>query len=585
MQRNTFKPHEPKPCPRPSTAMAPIAASSQSKAKLRAFQYEESNDAPRSPDTEKENQDPKVDAPTIQMDPPPQPLSQRSATKDTRDCPQTPVGRLPLTDLIACGDDTSHRHLNLTPIERVLWDQSPVISETSTSKRRSRKRAHSSSPASSSQNETSHHFESTKPQVDLQALQKALKTPKADPADDLWSRYSLSTRTAERRSPTAPTSLVFTQLVHSSSPPTPASHLQSKDGSGLRRALSCIEWPTSAAKRRKLQRGGFYKDSSSGLARIDKEADTNETSRISRVSFLVEKIHDGLTKPPVTDEISSSEPARSSPVARKVNDSPIRQDIPSQEGEIAIDEVVDVLSQTAVAPKEHMFMPLVLSAEEIADLEKADSSSDFGDDDLDLEMVESVDATLKAFPSADANAGSLPCRRSQIEATQAVTTVDPREHIQKPHQPGAAQAQSGNNERLSQISFLSEVSSSPAQAAAAQQDEFDEDEDEVSAADLEDMFAQYDTQPQQPAPGAQDRHAKQAEAMPSESATDMPRESIFGPKPVIRTHIEVLSDDEDFGDDSDFEQIAAECAEATQQQQVAQPQSSVRTEKFSSFIS
>ena len=30
------------------------------------------------------------------MNPPPQPSSQRSAGKDTRDCPQTPVGRLPL---------------------------------------------------------------------------------------------------------------------------------------------------------------------------------------------------------------------------------------------------------------------------------------------------------------------------------------------------------------------------------------------------------------------------------------------------------------------------------------------------------
>lgn len=52
-------------------------------------------------------------------------------------------------------------------------------------------------------------------------------------------------------------------------------------------------------------------------------------------------------------------------------------------------------------------------------------------------------------------------------------------------------------------------------------------------------------------------------------------------KPGVLTPVnfEVLSDNDDFGDDSDFEQIAAEC-EATQEQQVAQPQSSVRTLNF-----
>ena len=557
--------------------MAPIAASSQSKSKLRAFQYDERNrdTAPEVASREKENEDPKLNATPPKMDPPPQPLSQRSATKEIRDCPQTPLGRLPLTELLTSGDDTSRQHLNMTPIERVLWgDNSPVRSQ-----KKGRKRAHSSSPASSSQNDTSCHLASNKPQVDLQALQKALKTPKADPAEDLWSRYSLNKSTADRRSPTAPTSLPFTQLVHSSSPQTPASHLQSKDGVGLRRALSCIEWPTSAAKRRRLQRSGAFEDSNGRLATFQGSTDINAESRISRVSFLVEKIHNGLTKPPVTEEYSSSEPARSSPVMRKVNESAGRIAPPSQEGQTAIDDVVTILSQTAVAPKERTVLPLVLSAEEIADLEKADGSSDFADDDLDLEMFETMDSTLKAYPLADQDTASPKRSGGQYRIDRANTIVSPKKHLRENPPLGPAEAMSGNDERLSQVSFPSEISSD---AAPPKRDEFDEDDDEVSAADLETMFAQYDTQPQQQSGGGQNLHAKIRHTDPENG---VPKQSTFGPKPVITTNVEVLSEDEDFGDDSDFEQIAAECAEVTQNQQVSQPQSSVRTVMFGSFIS
>lgn len=567
--------------------MPPIAASSQSKSKLRAFQYDERKDCPtpNAAVTEKENHDPELDATTLKMDPPPQPLSQGSATKDVRDWPQTPVGRLPLTELLASGDDTSRQHLNLTPIERVLWDNSPVSSQPSTSRRKGRKRAHSSSPASSSQNGTSRYLRGTKLPADLQALQRVVETPKADPADDLWSRYSLNTDTVGKRSPTAPVGWAFTQLIHSSSPQTPASHLQSKEGSGLRRALSCIEWPTSAAKRRKLQLSGTYKDSNGGLARIEGGPNmTEKKSRSSRVSFLVERIHDGLTKPPVTDEYSSSEPARSSPVSRKVDESLKGLDRVSQEDQTAIEDVVTVLSQTAVAPKERASLPLVLSAEEIAEFEKADDSSNFGDDDLDLEMLETVDANLEAFSPTIQKAANRKRGDSELGAGGAIITANSEEQIRKPHQPRSAQATPGVTERLSQVSFPSGISSSPVHAAPPNQDEFDEDEDEVSAADLENVFAQYDSQPQPHIAEDQNHRAKRAGVKHSKSATDVPKESISGPKPVITTHVEVLSDDEDFGNDSDFEQIAAECAKATQTQQVSQPQSSVRTMNVGSSI-
>lgn len=560
--------------------MAPIAASSQSKSKLRVFQYNEKDVtnatklAVTEKEDEKENRDPYMDTIIVQMEPPPQPLSQISATKDLRGCPQTPVGKVPLTDLLASGDGTSRQHLNLTPIERVLWNNSPVGSESEISRQRGRKRAHSSSSASSSPNEASHYFGGSNPHLDLQEVQKAFKTPKADPADDLWSRYSLNTGIEGKRSPTALASLAFTQLIHSSSPQTPASHLQSKEGGGLRRALSCIEWPTSAAKRRRLQLSGTYKDSNGGSARNERGPDTKESSKMSRVSFLVGKIHEGLTKPPATEEFSSSMPAASSPIARIVNDLTDRDKTEQQESRTAMDEVVTVLSQTAVASKEHIPPALVLSAEEIADLEKDAESSDFGDDDLDLEMLETMDVTLKTFPSTKEKVPSPKRGRSQLGSGGITTTVDRNLGIREPYRDGYAPAAAAETEKLSQVSFPSGISSSPVLAAAPSHDEFDEDDDEVSAVDLENVFARYDTQGQHQIAGDEGRQANVSNAMHPTLATETPRKSIFGPITTIDTEVQILSDDSDFGDDLDFEQIAAECAE---DQQVSQPVSSVRT--------
>ena len=567
--------------------MAPIAASSESKAKLRAFQYDQKDvdNATKlaiiEKEDEKENRDPYMGTTIVKMDPPPQPLSQTSATKDLRGCPQTPVGKVPLTDLLASGDGTSRQHVNVTPIERVLWNNSPVSSESANSRQRGRKRAHSSSSASSSPNDASHHFGGSKPQLNLQELQKAFQTPKADPADDLWSRYSLNTGTGGKRSPTAPAGLAFTQLIHSSSPQTPASHLQGKEGGGLRRALSCIEWPTSAAKRRRLQLSGTYKESNGGSDRDERGPDTKDNSRMSRVSFLVGKIHDGLTKPPATEDFSSSMPAASSPMARIANDLTDRDQTLQQGSQTAIDEVVTGLSQTAVALKEHTPPALELSAEEIADLDKDDESSDFGDDDLDLEMLENMDATLKTFPSPKEKVPSPKRGRNHLGPSGVTTTVDRNQGIREPYQNGHTLAIAPETERLSQVSFPSGISSSPVLAAASNHDEFDEDDEEVSAVELENVFARYDTQPQHQVAGDEGPRENESDAMHPTPATEISRKSIFGPMTTIDTEVQIVSDDSDFGDDLDFEQIAAECAE---DQQVSQPVSSVRTVNKGSSI-
>lgn len=566
--------------------MAPIAASSQSKSKLKAFRYEQKDagSTAMTAEADKENAPDGSDTADLQMIPPPQLLSQRSATKDLRECPQTPLGRLPLADLLATGEDTSRGHLNLTPIERVLWENSPRGSNPSNSlpTRKGRKRAHSSSPASSSQNETSNHFVNELKATDLQALQRALRTPKADPADDLWTRYSLNTDTIERRSPTAPAGGGFTHLMHSSSPQTPASCLQ-KDIGGLRRSLSCIEWPTSVAKRRKL----FHHTSQRTPAGIPIDADdwsgNFERSKMSRVSLLVDKIHDGLVKPAARhSNYSSSEPSRSSPGAER-DDSPSsprkNDELPDQASQEAIDAVVTVLSQTAVVPRETGVRPLVLSDEEIASLERADSS-DFDDDDLDLEMMEDIDTHTQTNRPNSTESRKLPCAVGDSGAGLGAVAIDAAAGLEKENAHNSHGTAEKKDEDYSNLSFPTDISSSTVKVLPPKNDEFDDDETDIFAADLEDVCAKYDSQVQHQA--RKDRET--ADPAGAHTIIDSYQGAKLTRKSATVAEVEVLSDDEDFGSDSDFEHIAAECAEATKTPHEPQPQSSVRTVRFGSSI-
>ncbi|KAL8685717.1 MAG: hypothetical protein Q9224_005705, partial [Gallowayella concinna] len=247
---------------KPPVTMPPIPVSSASKSKLKVYQFEGLQDEsepqdPASakthfkPQAEKENQGPmeiQAAMTSSQLLPPLPPTSQH------KECPQTPVGRVPLAELIAGVDDNMNQNLNLTPVERVLWQHVPGSSQYASSQDASvsqtgKKRARSSSPTSSAQHETSSHFQKKKQSFDLQTLEKTLKTPQADPATDLWTRYSLKTgNTSPTRNDPA-----LAALLKSSSPQTPGSHLKQKELGGLRRSISCAnEWPTSAAKRRRL---------------------------------------------------------------------------------------------------------------------------------------------------------------------------------------------------------------------------------------------------------------------------------------------------------------------------------------------
>lgn len=570
---------------RSTTTLAPIAASSQSRSKLRAFHYDEQYDEKddklkkKMEVANKENTGPGSEKTSPQMIPPPQPLSQRSENKDLRDCPQTPLGRLPLSELLASAEDTSRQHLNLTPIERVLWDNSPIDPSPGPAARRKRKRAHSSSPASSSQIEASTHFAGAKPAGDLHTLQKALKTPKADPADDLWSRYSLNTELVDRKSPTAPG---CPYLVHSSSPQTPATHLQRETGS-LRRALSCIEWPTSVAKRRKL----YHSSSQGNSARDGGTIELVEKSKLSRVSLLVEKIHDGLSKPmTLPNDDTSSEPTISSPAGTENKSPSSKTDLDLRQSQSAIDGVVNGLSQTAFAPRGSAPQPLVLTANEITRVEQDDCSSNFGGEDLDLGMLEAVDTKNDPMTS-DATARSAPQDKQTGDTLVSAAVRGEKANSEAGDCQNLPPAGSFQSESFSDISFPSHVSSSTVPVAPQRYDEFDDDEDEVSAADIEDMFAKYDSQlPQSHIKAELGGETDEVKTEVNGLAVSIPPKTKTATSVGRAIKVEALSDDDsdEFGGDYDFEQIAVEC-EATQKQQVSQPRSSVCTLKIGSSYS
>ena len=523
-------------------------------------------------EVEKENKKPRAGEKKPHVDPPSQHLSQKSVTKDTQDCPQTPLGRLPLSELIASGED-NRQYLNPAPIERVLWDHSPLNSHltNSTSNRNGRKRAHSSSPASSSQNEALVHFTKEKKAPDIQALQKALTTPRADPAHDLWARYSSNMGVVNRISPTSPTGSQFANLMHSSSPQTPLSRVQ-KDSGGLRRALSCVEWPASAAKRRKMFHGSSQRDSAADPSTTDRQ--NAEQSKRSRVNLLVEQLHMDLAKPIAPQHSdSSSVPGRSSPVSQKDDSpsSPVEATdtvLPSQEKEEIIADVVNILSQTAVAPLTCASKPFVLSDEDIKDLGEA-CSSDFDDEDLDMEIMESINHNDQL--PLESSKGT-----SREDQAPAASCHDRVSGAKNQAQDSTGQRSGDTETDAKEERFVQEL---PAKAKepSSDIDEFDEDDRDMFAADLEDICAKYESQAR---PDESQKQNLETDANTSKRPSPLrsaPSEILMPPE------IEVISDD-DFGDDSDFEQIAAEYAEETQKQQVSQPQSSVCTSDLGSYL-
>lgn len=468
--------------------------STQTRTKLRAFQLDDT--LPLDPDKEnrpesapKAGATPKTSKVVKDVD---------AAAFDTPRLPQsrpfpppsTPGARLPLSDLVGNTDDTS-RHASLavlSPEEQLYWRGSQPVNTPVP--RKNRKRAHSSSPVAPSQDD-----------LRLSARKAGLTTPQADPATDLWSRYT------SKKTPTvAKKSVAFAHLINESSPRSAAA---AGSVSGLRRWASCgVEFPASTKKRRKTH-GVFQGD------HVDEEAEDffaaapssdsvmqGTTNLASIVQRMKQTITDSQEQPP-----SSSSPLPEIGQAQTAfPESPLKRHSPR---EAADEEALDLLQdddfdfEDDLVPEDQDLPEKRNESQTVEDQrESTASSDDFGEVDFDTNMAEAVDAdTLETETSIS----------SHMPPESAPTSV-------------AAPTVPADSE-----------------------DEFGiEDDDDLFVADLEHVASLFDTRP-----------------LESQAQADTPAD--FAPTTSAVPVIDLVNDDsDDFGDDIDPDEFAAAEVAATQ---------------------
>ncbi|KAK3044333.1 hypothetical protein LTS18_001560, partial [Coniosporium uncinatum] len=286
--------------------MAPIAASTQAKTKLKAFHFIEGR--PERPPVDRILEDTENIAPGAAEDiaaedvlKPSKPASQTQTLPQPKTFPpSTPATRLPLADLIGNADDSNRRTTALakTPEEHLTWVTNPGSSQrkAATPARRGTKRARSSSPLSSQQE---------KETFDFQHLHQSLRTPQADPAADLWSTYAADA--SRQEAAVGGKNVAFAHLIENSSPRSSAS---AGSVGGLRRWASCgVEWPTSEKKRRRTN--GTLRASKKDGQIQEASRENDEVSRKSRIGMLVEQL-EVLSKP--AGRGAPSAPSSSSPL-------------------------------------------------------------------------------------------------------------------------------------------------------------------------------------------------------------------------------------------------------------------------------
>lgn len=293
---------------------------------------------------------------------------------------KTPIGRLAWQDLLG-ETRTPKKDEEASPTERIMWRNDrdkissaifPMIS------RHGRKRARSSSPISSPSNS-----KPTTPAVNVKKLTQALKTPHADPALELWDRFSLPGE--DRGTPSGLTNPLLAQLMISSSPrPVKDGGTTTHGESSLRRAFSCgLHWP----KRRKLDRSG--QDSS-----VTFQGSPRGDSKSSMVSALLETVTGEINKSddmearsraPTSPSPSPQKKsqtrrgkgrARASPTTRSAASSPVSLTEPNCSGGDG-----DSAGERGSADKQ---------------------SSDYGDDDFDDDTLFELDAGMVTLKDDDA---------------------------------------------------------------------------------------------------------------------------------------------------------------------------------------
>jgi DNA replication ATP-dependent helicase Dna2 len=383
--------------------------------------------------------------------------------------PHTPAVRIPLEDLIGNTEDAFNCEPPLaTPRDHVTWQHGPASSDPSVSVRGtgtqiSRKRARSSSP-SSSQVDRSAHFEGQRDALDMNSVHKTLRTPNNDPTQELWNRYMSANISRNQNGEFILPS--FANLPPSS-PQTPSTG--SKDG-GLRRTASCgVEWPTSKPKRRKIDTMDSHSRTKNIFAASRKEILAQNMPKTSRVGLLIEKIQESLNKHPRVDD----EPSSSSPLPGRHSQMPATQASPTRSP--------SKLSKPVPVPNGPATITARNETPKSPSKPGGGSSSEFGDDDVDLDLFESVEKQFSQLPISQEPPNSKPLPKTG-PATRTETlnvTIKANNTVRTPvKQPAAPPGKSIDG------SFHTTFD-----------DEFD-DEDETFAEELQVLADKVDSQNQ-----------------------------------------------------------------------------------------
>ncbi|KAH8727557.1 hypothetical protein GQ44DRAFT_703433 [Phaeosphaeriaceae sp. PMI808] len=420
-------------------------------------------------------------------------VTPRPATFKTCPPPSTPaMKRLPLADLVGNIDDSS-RHAPqpiVSPEEQLIWRGSQPVGTPLP--RKNKKRARSSSPVGPSQDE--HALDA----------RKELTTPQADPAMEMWSRY-----TSNKGTPSANKSVAFAHLINESSPRSTAA---AGSVNGLRRWASCgHEFPTSTKKRRRTH-GVFQaeKDStedvfaaapSSDSAMAGPPAKSNLANMIQQMKQCVPKSQSRVSSQlpssssPLPDTGDRHEESSGSPLPRRTQE----QGTGTSE---TMEREDDIIEEDTYLEDNEPQRP-------------AGSSDEFDDDDFDSDMADALDVNPQTHEQS-AQAGQI---------TSYVAVPPKPVHTLHPQQlhTGVQSRQMDSD------------------------DEFGMDEDEDGfAADLEHVASLFDTRPF---------------VSPSQKA----EARAFTGKSAPASVIDLDDDDSDeFGDDIDVDVFNAAEVAATQ---------------------
>lgn len=226
-----------------------------------------------------------------------------------KECPKTPAPRLPLSDLIGPSDEARFAQAiakaDSSPEDRIMWQLSPRgtpnASQTPAMRKERRgKKRPPTSPLYSPNVDSPAGKKRQRGPFNFQRLGVPLKTPLADPAVQLWSKYS-STNSGPMGDRAVNSARLFSTEGGLGQSPL-----------GLRRSYSCgPDWPHSRLKRRKTNSSEDIPETDESIEeQLEKEEDLGNhgpgPSRLSRVSRLVEKVKETLEKPSSMPNISSS---------------------------------------------------------------------------------------------------------------------------------------------------------------------------------------------------------------------------------------------------------------------------------------